>query len=163
MGGIDGYSRLPVILKFTDNNKADTILSCFTEAVGTYGLPSRVRTDKGFANVGIVDYMITRRGPNRGSCLTGKSTHNQRIERFWRDVYQGVLALHYQLFYFMEEEQILDPLDELHLIALHHVYLPKIQEKLDIWSRAWPQHRMRTTEHLPSECGWQGNLKAQWA
>lgn len=38
--------------------------------------------------------------------ITGKSTHNQRIERLWWDVYEGVLGLCYQqlLFYFMEDK-----------------------------------------------------------
>ena len=155
-GAIDGYSRLPVVLKCTDNNKVATILKCFLEAVEFYSLPSRIGTDKGLENVSVVDYKVSRRGVNRGSAITGKSTHNQRIERLWRDVYQGVLALYYQLFYF-REEGILDPLDNLHLIALHHVYLAKIQEKLEIWSRAWSQHRIRTTRS--SECGLQANFK----
>lgn len=43
--------------------------------------------------------------------------------------------MYYQLlFYFMEDEGILDDLDNLHLVALHHVYLPRIEEKLDIWN-----------------------------
>ena len=33
VGGIDVFSRLPVMLKCTDNNKADTVLSCFMKAV----------------------------------------------------------------------------------------------------------------------------------
>ena len=149
IGGIDGYSRLPVMLECRDNNKSDTILACFLGAVEKFGLPSRIRTDQGSENVGIVDYMISRRGTDRGSAITGKSTHNQRIERLWRDVYQGVLALYYKLFYFMEDEGILDPLDDVHLVALHHVYRAKIQEKLDIWNKAWSQHRMRTTRSSP--------------
>ena len=38
IGGIDGFSRLPVMLKCTDNNKADTVLSCFVEAVDEFGV-----------------------------------------------------------------------------------------------------------------------------
>ena len=100
IGGIDGFSRLPVLLKCSNNNTADTLLHNFVIAVGEYGLPRRVRTDKGRENVAIADYMISARGMNKGSIITGGSTHNQRIERLWRDVYEGVLSLHYQLFLF---------------------------------------------------------------
>jgi hypothetical protein len=45
-------------------------------------------------------------------------------------VYEGVLSLFYQMFYFMEDSEILDPMNDIHIAALHYVYLPKINEKL---------------------------------
>ena len=61
------------MLKCSDNNKEDTILTCFVNAVRKYGLPSRVRTDRGLENVGIAQYMIESRGTNRGSLIAGKA------------------------------------------------------------------------------------------
>ena len=56
-GGIDGFSRLPVFLKCSDNNEADTVVSYFIEAVSYYGLPLRVRCDRGGENVKVAEYM----------------------------------------------------------------------------------------------------------
>ena len=83
-GGIDGYSRLPVYLGASSNNRAETVLQPFLKAVQLYGLPSRVRCDRGGENVMVSQFMLTHpeRGPGHGSCITGCSVHNQRIERF---------------------------------------------------------------------------------
>lgn len=77
-GGVDGYSRIPVFLKASDNNRAATVLSLFLDAVNEYGLPSRVRSDKGGENVDVSWYMLTipQRGPGRGSMITGEMTEN---------------------------------------------------------------------------------------
>ncbi|CAG2202198.1 unnamed protein product [Mytilus edulis] len=148
-GGIDGFSRFTTFLKCIENNKAETVASCFLEGVNEFGLPLRVRSDKGMENSKVADFMIERRGANRGSMIVGKSVHNQRIERLWRDVFDGVLAYYYVLFYFMEDEGLLDPLDEIHMYSLHHVFMPKINEKLCIWREAWARHRLRTAKSSP--------------
>ena len=106
--GIDGYRRLIVYAKCSTNNLASTVFEEFTKAVHTFSLPSRVCSDQGTENVLVAQYMLERRGADRGSIITGPSVHNQRIERLWRDLHSGVTKLYYRLFYFMEEQGILD-------------------------------------------------------
>lgn len=134
-GGIDGFSRFVVFLKCVDNNRADTIFTCFESGVQNYGIPLRVRSDQGLENLKVAEYMTRVHGSDK-SIIVGKSTHNQRIERLWRDIFEGVLSYFYDLFYFMEEQNLLDPLNETHIIALHYVYKDKINVNLGIWQEA---------------------------
>ena len=90
-GGIDGYSRIPVYLCASDNNRANTVLTYFIRALTSYGLPSRVRADHGGENSLVSQYML--RHPQRGSFIAGRSVHNHRIERLWRDVFSSCYHL----------------------------------------------------------------------
>ena len=84
---IDGYSRLITFLQCSTNNKAETGVSLFEQALEIHGLPSRVRTDKGGENTLIWRKMVIKlRGEGRGSSIAASSVHNQRIERLCRDV-----------------------------------------------------------------------------
>ena len=139
-GGIDGYSRLIVFLKCATNIRADTIFDSFTTACNRIGIPSRVRSDRGTENLLVATFMILYRGAGRASHITGTSVHNQRVERLWRDVYIASTSLFYQLFYMLEEVGLLDPENEIHLYALHYVYLPRINQSLQLFCNSWNQH-----------------------
>ena len=88
--------------------------------------------------------MIEHRGAERHSIITGSSVYNQRIERLWRDVHQSVTLLYYRLFYNLEQHDLLDPLCEQHLYALHYVCVPRINKSLEEFRNAWNHHQVRT-------------------
>ena len=74
----------------------------------------------------------------------GKSTHNQRIERLWRDLFGGCLSLFYDLFTSMEEQGFLNRDDEAHIWCLHYIFLPIINQHIKNWRDAWIHHPVRT-------------------
>lgn len=107
-GCIDGYSRLIIYLVCETSIQAEPVVNFFVNAVNSYSLPSRVRSDHGYANLLVTVLMNTIRGMHRGSHITGKSVHNQRIERLWVDVYKEVCDSIYTELHSLEDQGLLD-------------------------------------------------------
>lgn len=141
---VDGYSRLIIYAHCANNNRAETVLNQFIKGTEEYGLPSRVRSDHGLENVGVARYMLENRGHGRGSMLTGSSVHNCRVERAHRDIYAGVLTFFAKTFGELEDDGLLDPLNEIHLYALHYLYIPRINTCLEEFKRQWMHHGLST-------------------
>ena len=90
--------------------------------------------------------------------ILGRSTHNQRIERLWRDVYGGCISLFYQLFDFLENNQLLDADNEAHLWCLHYIYLPMLNTHLQTWKNAWIHHPLSSEKNKTPMQLWIGGL-----
>ena len=71
----------------------------------------------------VAQHMLEHRGMERRSIITGPSTHNERL---WRDLHRCATRLYYCLFYHLESYNLLDATNDMHLFALHYVYLPRI-------------------------------------
>ena len=60
-------------------------MDAFQVGVSEYGQPMHVRSDHGGENIDIWKHMLTT-WDNPSCVITGSSTHNERVERMWRDV-----------------------------------------------------------------------------
>ena len=92
----------------------------------------------------VAQHMLHHRGVQRRSVLVGSSVHNQRIERLWKDSHRCVTATFYRLFYYLEQNELLNPITEEHPFALHYVFLPRINRALKQFQAAWNDHGVRT-------------------
>lgn len=137
-GAIDGYSRMLMFLHCSNNNRAETVKDLFTAAVGQFGRPLHIRTDHGGENVQIWEDMHASRG--EGSVLTGSSVHNQRIERFNRDLNKNCSHVYAPIFYELESLGILDIDNATDLFCLHYVFLPRINRTLEEFKAGFNNH-----------------------
>lgn len=127
-GGVDGFSRCVVYLKCANNNSASIAMDAFSEGLVSYGTPTKVRSDHGGENISIWKHMLSVYNNDPTCVVTGKSTHNERIERMWRDVTRCVSSSFIDTFNTLETEKLLDPLNEVDIFCLHYIFLPRINK-----------------------------------
>lgn len=97
--------------------------------------------------------MISSHNGDTSRVITGRSTHNERIERLWRDVHRCVTTRFSDIFRSLESEGNLDALNEVDLFRLHYVYLPQLCKALSEFQESWNNHQLcqlRAVKHLTS-------------
>uniref|UniRef100_A0A3B3HYF1 Integrase catalytic domain-containing protein n=1 Tax=Oryzias latipes TaxID=8090 RepID=A0A3B3HYF1_ORYLA len=135
---IDGYSRFLTFLHCSNNNRASTVLDLFRKGVNKFGWPMHIRTDHGGENVLIWEDMRVHKGVS--SVLTGSSVHNQRVERFNRDLNSNCRNVYAPIFYELESLKMLDVDNPTDLFCLHYVYIPRINCTLEEFQAAFNSH-----------------------
>ena len=93
-----------------------------------------------------------RESSGEESVLTGSSVHNQRIERFNRDLNNNCSHVYSPIFYELESMNVLDLDNETDIFSLHYVYIPGINGTLDELTII--QCPQRKTEPLCSFSHW---------
>ena len=146
-GCVDGFLWLITFLKCSTNNESATVLSLFLEAIQSFRCPMRLRTDHGTENIAMSERLLDHHGVNNNPVITGKSVHNQRIDRLWVDMSSAVTSHFINLFHYMETANLLDPDNEMHLYALHFVYAPRINNCLRLFKERWNYHPIRTSHN----------------
>ena len=136
-GAIEGYS-LVVLMNCSANNFAQTVLTLIVKAVSVWITCQDLLWPRG-GEFNVAIFMLTH--PLWESAINpvivGKSVHNQKIERLWRDLFQGVSCTYYYLFYHLEEIGLLSPFNRNDLFCLHYNYLNVINHHLEELVNAW--------------------------
>lgn len=102
--------------------------------------------------------MIAQYGDER-VVITGSSTHSERIECLWRDVFRCVGKLFYDVFYALEREEVLDPLNETDIYCLHYVFVARISVYMALWKVGITTKYLLNTILHPISCLLLGLLK----
>ena len=140
-----------VYLSCSTNNLADTVVAHFSKAAANFGLPDKVRSDKGGENVNVWRYMLYYHHYVSSCVITGSSTHNERIERLWRDMFRCVGQLVYNVLCGLEDDGLLDPLNNVDVFCAHYVFLLRINECLQSFLESWNFHSLSTEHNMTPE------------
>ena len=88
----------------------------------------------------------------------GRSVHNQRIERFWRDLFGGCTCLYYNLLYYIENTGVLDPCNTSDIFCLHYIFQGMLERRFtedrviqELYEESEEEHAT-TTHDVISPC-----------
>ena len=81
----DGCSRKVLCLKCPNDNRTETACELFLKDNGENVTPLQVRGGMGVENILLPKHMILLCKPVHNGHISGRSTHNTRIEYFWPD------------------------------------------------------------------------------
>ncbi|KAK7059525.1 Integrase catalytic domain-containing protein [Favolaschia claudopus] len=140
----DGNEKLRPWGFYVHGCRKMTVANLFQAAVAVFGWPRRMRGDFGTENNEVERLMILYWGMLHRAYLRGRSRHNVRIERLWRDVRKDALETFRQIFDYLEKNDLLDMENPIHSTCLFLVFQRRIQAALDRARDAWNHHRMRT-------------------
>ena len=93
-GCIDGASHYVLYAKVAADKTQETIFQPFLEAVQKFGPSLRVRSDFAVEHVLILRHMLEVWARTRNPFFVGSSIHNQRIEHWWRLLWEKVVWFH---------------------------------------------------------------------
>ena len=86
--------------------------------------------------------------------IMGRSVHNQRIERLWRDLFCGCVHTYYNLFYSLENNGNGNSGSEIDLFCLHYVYLPRVKHSLHQFLHRWNARPVSTENNFSPNQLW---------
>ena len=151
---VDGHSRCMLFLRCNNNNRSETVLQLFQGAMALFQTePKKIRTDCGTENVGVWEAMTEQNQTANGPVvLVGSSVHNQRVERFNREINRNIRDKYAAIFYQLEHRGLLNVDNVYDKLALHYVYKPRINIALTALANSHNNHPIRTeANHTPNQ------------
>lgn len=149
-GCIDGFSRYVLWVEAgVSNKKPKKIAGYFLKTLeNVKGFPHIIRGDAGTENGTVAAMQNFLREDDedcfsKKSFLYGKSTHNQRIERWWGILRKKCTDRWIHHFKELEKDGHFTIGDDLHITLVQYCYMRIIREELEEVKFAWNHHRIR--------------------
>lgn len=160
-GCVDGFSRRVLWLESSmTNNKPEVIAYYYLNCVQNLKcVPSVIRSDRGTENTiveilqkALRNYHTDIHAKDK-SFIKGKSTANERIEKYWKHMINHTVGFYIQLFKLMSEENILDIGNIVHIQCLRFCFSHLINYDLKVTQCEWNKHRVRkqNIRNIPSD------------
>lgn len=73
----------------------------------------------------------------------------------WREVWNAVSSIYYDVLHNVEEESLLESADGTHFFCAQHVFVPYIQEDLNTFIDGWNSHSLGMEHYLTSNQLWE--------
>ncbi|KAJ8671306.1 hypothetical protein QAD02_002565 [Eretmocerus hayati] len=122
-------------------------------------VPIIVRTDRGTENqiIEVIQRVLrhehTDPDAQKYCFIKGRSVHNERVEKYWKQLRDSTLGFYIDLFRGMEATKVLDQADIVQVELLRYCFGKSIQNDLRRSTKEWNEHRIRLQKDIDAPCG----------